>query len=337
MSSPTNFVGPPTPLPPEVAHIVAIWTEVLLYGVYTCLFLEASYIMLRKRRENIASARVFLITTFLMYILSTAHIVLGLYRMLRAYVWRVEPPAWYFMDFRNWDTVAHNAMLCTMTWLGDALVIYRCWVVWNYNYWVIVIPIILLIFEFASNTMLLVWFTHFGMASPNAVLSWMATIYPLVFVQNIITTGLIGFKIWTQHRSSTANGVIDTSSRLSLVRIFRIVVESAAIYTFQILVLLILYPMQHNAQFIVQSAVIPSIGIVFVLIAVRVHLNKSTTFFTNTTPISEIPNWFESDANSTHSMPTATGSSSATGQPDREKYGNSVDLIPSAGNLLHQV
>lgn len=108
--------------------------------------------------------------------------------------------------------------------------------------------------------MLLVWFTNLGMASLDSVLSWMATIYPLVFAQNIVTTGLIAFKIWTQHRVSTANGVIDTSSRLSLFNVLRIIIESAAIYTLQLLVLLILYPMQHNAQYIVQSAVIPSIG-----------------------------------------------------------------------------
>lgn len=30
----------------------------IVTGVYTCLFLEASYIMLQKRRENITSARV---------------------------------------------------------------------------------------------------------------------------------------------------------------------------------------------------------------------------------------------------------------------------------------
>jgi hypothetical protein len=119
-------------------------------------------------------------------------------------------------------------------------------------------------FVAAVNSMLLVWFTHFEMASGlnETILSWMATVYPLVFAQNIITTGLIAFKIWTQHRTSAANGVVDASSQLSLMRILRIIIESAAIYTFQLLVLLILYPMQHNAQFIVQSAVIPSIGMI---------------------------------------------------------------------------
>lgn len=43
--------------------------------------------------------------------------------MLRAYVWKIEPPAWYFMDFGIWETIAHNSMLLVMTWLGDGLVV----------------------------------------------------------------------------------------------------------------------------------------------------------------------------------------------------------------------
>lgn len=120
-----------------------------------------------------------------MYIVSTAHIgkrvcefpglpslicvVLGLHRLLTAFVYRLEPPALYFMDFRRWETVAHSSMLCIMTWLGDMLVvsisrinnlgwkwefithqIYRCWIVWHYNFLVILLPLILLIFEFGK-------------------------------------------------------------------------------------------------------------------------------------------------------------------------------------------
>jgi len=338
----TNYIVSSGSLPPEVAHIVSIWTEVLLYGVYTCLFLEAGYFMLRKRRENITSARVFLITTILMYMVSTAHVCLGLYRMLRAYVWKVQPPAWYFMDFGIWETIAHNTMLLVMTWLGDGLVIYRCWVVWNYNYWVIIFPVILLMFQIASNLLLLVWFTHPNLTSFTTIQPWMGTVYPSVFGQNVITTGLIAFKIWSQHRSSAANGVIDASTGLSLIRILRIIVESAAIYTVQLLILLILYPLQSAAQFIVQSAIIPSIGIVFVLIAVRVHFTTSrAAIFHYTTPLGDIPNWF-ADTSSTHSTPIEIGSTSGTADLSEDKYRGGVDIIPSASisladNLSHQV
>ncbi len=98
------------------------------------------------------------------------------------------------------------------------------------------------------------------MVSPRTYFSWLAAVYPLVLSQNVITTGLLGFKMWTQHRISVTNGVVDASSKLRLGQVFRIVTESAAIYTIQVLVLVILSPLGHYGQFIIQSALVPSIG-----------------------------------------------------------------------------
>lgn len=148
--------------------------------------------------------------------------------------------------------------------------------VWCYNYWVIVLPLVLLVLEFSEQkqhfnsrqaidpppplafyTISLVWFAHPTLVAYSFASSW---IYPLLFVQNVITTGTLGWKIWTQSRSSAANGVVDTSSRLSLSRVLRILVESAAIYTIQLFFLLILYPFRNDVQFILQAVMVPSIG-----------------------------------------------------------------------------
>lgn len=108
--------------------------------------------------------------------------------------------------------------------------------------------------------MCLVWFTHLDMVTLQVIQAWMAPIYPLSLAQNVITTGLIAFRIWAQLCTSTMNHVFDTSSRLTLARILRIIVESAAIYTIQILILVVITPMRYNAHHIVQAAIIPSIG-----------------------------------------------------------------------------
>lgn len=94
----------------------------------------------------------------------------------------------------------------------------------------------------------------------------MATIYPFAFGQNTITTGMIAFKIWRQHRASTILGVT-SNSPLDLLGVVRIIIESAMIYTFQLLILIILFPLHHNAQLIVQNAVIPSMGENFLLMS----------------------------------------------------------------------
>ena len=88
----------------------------------------------------------------------------------------------------------------------------------------------------------------------------MNTIYSLAFVQNSITTSLIAYRIWSQDRRSVAAGISSGGSKSSLIPVIRIVVESAAIYLLELLVLIILYALKHNAQFILQEAVVPTVG-----------------------------------------------------------------------------
>lgn len=104
------------------------------------------------------------------------------------------------------------------------------------------------------------WLRHpfiLGFAQINRLRS---VIYPLAFAQNVMTTSLIILKILLQHRVSKKTGTVDVGSKLSLMRVVRIVIESAAIYTVQILVLVIVSSRRDNFQYVVQSAVTPSIG-----------------------------------------------------------------------------
>jgi len=51
-------------------------------------------------------------------------------------------------------------------------------------------------------------------------------------------------------------------------------IESAMVYTIQLCILIVLYFINNTFQYVVQAAIVPSIGIVFVLIALRVHRAK---------------------------------------------------------------
>lgn len=95
----------------------------------------------------------------------------------------------------------------------------------------------------------------------------LSSIYPLAFGENMITTSLIAWKIWRQHRVSRDAGVIDRGTRVSLFQILRIIIESAMVYTFQILLVIILFFRGDNFQIIVQSAIVPSIGMTLLEVA----------------------------------------------------------------------
>lgn len=110
------------------------------------------------------------------------------------------------------------------------------------------------------NGLVLRWLTHPFIVSFASLLHWMDTIYPVNFAQNVLTTGLIAFKIWRTHCATSAAGVRCRGSNLKLIDVIRILVESVMLYTTQLLAIMVLYLRQHNAQFIVQYGIIPTIS-----------------------------------------------------------------------------
>ena len=179
-----------------------------------------------------------------------------------------------------------------MTWLGDGLVIYRCFVIWNEDFYVILLPSLLLVISIAIQSTLLYAFRHSGLLPSQVQFNLTVTVYPMNFVQNTLTTGLIAFKIWRQHRQSVAAGVRPFGS--SLIGVMRVVIESALLYTLELLFLIILSCRESYGQFVVRAAAVPSIGIVFNLIAVRVHLTQAKSHPTDF--IQDLSTWLCSEA-----------------------------------------
>jgi hypothetical protein len=135
------------------------------------------------------------------------------------------------------------------------------------------------------------------------------TSYPLNLAQNIITTGLIIYRLWRQHRESSAAGV--QSLELPLVTMIRIIVESALLYTTELLLLLVLGADGSNGKYFMRYLLIPTIGlsthfctvlafklfldsgIVFNLMSVRVHMAQLRSPPSLTRTLQGLSNWLE--------------------------------------------
>jgi len=272
----------------EATGILSLWLETLLYGLYTSLFFETVFIMIKKTRTWTRPSKIFFWAIIVMFISATAHIAINLYRILRAYVWLVDEvgPAAYLGNMERWDTITHDALNAFTTWIGDCLVIYRCYIVWDNNLPIVAMPIALVIMSIIANSIALHQFSRLGLGtifSPSLV-HWMDTIYAIAFVQNTMTTGLIAYRIW--HQGAKSQGLV--SSKLSLIPLVRIIVESAAIYVLNVLILIILYALNSNGQFVAQEAIVPVCGIVFTMITVRLALHTSPSLMTTELPATRI-------------------------------------------------
>ncbi|TFK18033.1 hypothetical protein FA15DRAFT_683390 [Coprinopsis marcescibilis] len=284
----------------RVYYLLCFWVESLLYGIYLCVFIAAMNIMLRKRAHNTTSSKVFLIGVVSLFVLITIHNFTNVHRMIQAYAYETSfaYPAIFLRDLNNWDCFAFPVILALVIWIADILVIYRCWLVWKKRSWVIVVPVLLLIGSLVVQGINLTW-----MANPNrrsipvtyGYLYWTLRLnFPLAFCQNVITTGLIAFRIWKQHRQTKKVG-LTISSGVNLLSIARIIVESAFIYT-SILLAMIILQFSHASSVILQHALVPVTGIVFLLIAIRAHSARTESSGLSSVPQrSMVPSWIGGD------------------------------------------
>ncbi|KAH0828879.1 hypothetical protein J3R83DRAFT_2266 [Lanmaoa asiatica] len=101
--------------------------------------------------------------------------------------------------------------------------------------------------------------------------NWIVSFFSLTLFTNFSCTSLIAMRIlWIHHRANTA-----ISSR-NVVSAAIVVIESGAIYSGCLIILLSLYLSNSFAQYLMLDAVTQIIGVVFSLIIVRVGLGLST-------------------------------------------------------------
>ncbi|KAF6764756.1 hypothetical protein DFP72DRAFT_321879 [Ephemerocybe angulata] len=277
----------------QIYQLVGFWLEAFIYGsnvystpllkpedstgVYFVLFFAAVHLIVQRRgrdRDHLGPQLVFCGVAIFMFMLTTVFTAVNIYRFIEAYALGAGPlgiPVFFFKDFRPWENYTYVITSSLLIWTADVLVIYRCYIIWDKNPRVIALPCTLLFISISINLVNIYWFQHPWSLSLKTIRPFLDFVYPGHLAQNILTTGLIAYKIWRQHLLSEASGV-RAASGITLLSVVRLVVESAMVYTLQLTTLVVLYFLKHPAMVILQAAIVPSIGIVFVLLSIRVHM-----------------------------------------------------------------
>jgi len=263
--------------------LVSLWTETLLYGIYTTLFFQSMYVMLKGINLNAQSrsAKIFICAAALMFLIATAHFSLALHFLLERQGTPDAETPW----LPGWHYIAHTSMFVIMLWIFDCLMIYRCYIIWGKRKYIVVAPIILfvacIIVSFLASLSI--------MQNPTEIKKFKPLLHvtpPLYILQNFTTTGLISFRLVRQHRASRASGIQPSNTRLNLFHVVRIILESAAIYTVFLLITIISLSTGSRTTWILAAMSTPIIGIALTLISFRLHVvaararEPRTTLFT---------------------------------------------------------
>ncbi|TFK21661.1 hypothetical protein FA15DRAFT_623614 [Coprinopsis marcescibilis] len=254
---------------------ISMYLRVLTFGVYLALFALAIPLIVHRAKKR--ATWVLLAATVVLFLLISLTNSLAFYRFAMAYGMQVkkpELPVAYYRGLGDWKNTVQALLVDLIIWTADALIIHRCYIVWDRHWPVIVVPCALLLISIGTNSAILAWWIDNTVLQPHQLQPLVRSNYPVNLLSNCITTGLISYHIWRGHVASQRAGLQSDGVNLSMV--LRIVVESASIYTVQQFLLLILSSINHPAQFIFFGPLAPSIGIVFLLVVIRTHVAQSS-------------------------------------------------------------
>ncbi|KAH6885065.1 hypothetical protein BKA70DRAFT_128742 [Coprinopsis sp. MPI-PUGE-AT-0042] len=286
----------------RVIHLVGAWLEGLLYGVYLCLFIAACPMLVRRNTLKNFSAAVFVKGNILMFVLISIHSATSICLPIFAFAYQADSQGISRMlhDQRHWAKFISIVLGAMIFLTADILVIYRCFIIWQRRYLVILVPCLLVALAVCIIVATMV-FVHSVPVSLIRARNWPIISLPFIFyvVQNALTTSLVAYKIYSHLRQTRDVGLVSVHTP-KLLPIVKILVESAAVYTAGVLVVAVLLSLDHPAWFAMHSCMIPIIGIVFVLMALRIQAVREESNHTPASP-SLMPSWLFDEPYSTDS------------------------------------
>ncbi|KIY70508.1 hypothetical protein CYLTODRAFT_419732 [Cylindrobasidium torrendii FP15055 ss-10] len=259
-----------------VANLASIICEALCYGAFTVLFVAAAWVMLSQRKRKPLNVTL-LTTVTVLWILSTTHLVLDGIRLFSAFLGD-QTPEEYYLTLSNPLQVAKTAVYATMTLVGDAFVIYRVYIVWNRNWWIVLMPLFLLAGTGVAGYGATYMFTKATPGSPvfeGSFKSWVTSFIAFTLITNISCTFIIALRIMNIQRG-VKRSATQQAAKMPVHSVLTMLLESAAIYSVSVLVFMITYVCESNSQYIILDMISPIIGITFTFIILRVSLGISS-------------------------------------------------------------
>ncbi|KAA1472231.1 hypothetical protein DENSPDRAFT_838436 [Dentipellis sp. KUC8613] len=283
--------------------LIELWATSTFHGLYTALFAGSVYVLAFHQPK-----RNYLAVSIILYILITANVVVGLVQIVLTptfiansrLVDGVYVVCGLDADSESPDQI-RQALLNDFTEVAidfintfaqitaDGLLIYRCWIIWNRN-WRVVLPVISLLLATTACNISVVYFSsqiytmrRAASSTPTSLPSgwpqrvrmasvFSTTSYALALSTTVLTTALIAGRIWwssriLQRSSGTIRGVYKSA--------ITILVESGAIYSSGLIIALIVRQTTSKYWGIFSSSVSPLLGIAPTLIIVRVGMGRS--------------------------------------------------------------
>jgi len=249
------------------AALVSIVIQTLFFGVYVALFLFTQHIIFTDDRGSFN--RLLWCASVLLFLISIAHISIDAERLQLAFLDNASARDEFLGSLSEVTYLAKSAVYMVQTYIGDACIIYRTYMLYGKNILVVALPAVLLVMVMVTGSGLLWSFAHATSGTtPFEFAEWAVPYVGGTLLTNLICTILIISRIWRMAPLSMI--------KRDVVRFTPVVVllESGAVYTASIAILTALCSTSSNAYTIILDLLCPIIGITFSAIILRVYSER---------------------------------------------------------------
>ncbi|KAI0654421.1 hypothetical protein C8Q70DRAFT_1087524 [Cubamyces menziesii] len=267
----------------DLAALVGFASEAVLWGINFVLY-TASLVLLLRRARSCGLNIPILVLGCALFASCTAHFALEFSHFVVTL--RDTGVDGYANETK--PLVGADILISLTDLIGDVVLVYRCWVIWERNYWIIILPLLTAIAGFsciAEVVHLVVTLDPTAPVAPPALVPLGFAGYSLPLVTNVLTTLFIVIRLLHTARAADARygGRMVGTARAAQTAV-AIIVESGALYLAAQLVLVVLFVLGHPAQAIVAVMAVQIYGIAPTLIVLRVALGISSDFSTRGAP-----------------------------------------------------
>ncbi|KAJ7037675.1 hypothetical protein C8F04DRAFT_1092029 [Mycena alexandri] len=250
-------------------------------GIYTVLFYQAVYILLSRRTQHY---KYHLACLSILFGLSTLHVALawgwafltdhGDMAIYELFSLKNPLPTLYFPDDPRSVRgigVALKARYSLANAIADGILIYRCYIIWGFNWRPVVFPLFAYACTLAGGIMTLLPLS--GTTERTSITLCIVTI----FFTNVLSAGLAAGRIWWISRRAAS--YMGRRSQKKYMALTAILLESGLIYPAALLITIAVFitpSTPTNSVLVCIAACYHIVGIAPTLIIVRVGLGVST-------------------------------------------------------------
>ncbi|KAG1818856.1 hypothetical protein EV424DRAFT_1404987 [Suillus variegatus] len=270
-------------IPFDSGALMSTVLEGILYGFSVLMFMGTMWSLTYKQHVRDINRPIFIVAILLL-LLSTVHIVVNIIRVEDGLVKYRDTypggPRAFFADVSQETYVIKHALYVLQTLLADGVVIYRCYVVWQ-SVWVIILPSMLWC-SVAVTGVTAVYSVSQSSSSTSVfaqdLAMWIMGFLISTIAANASSSGLMAYRIWTIERNIAR---IRASPNGTMMPILHVLMDAAVLYSVALFTALVCYVCSNNGDVVMVDLAVPIISIAFYMVLIRIAVNRQHNYLPN--------------------------------------------------------